>query len=101
MNDAVELPTRNRITEEHVDACIYRKEFYVFHGSKVTVCCLTLQNGFKVLGSSACVDPKNFNKEKGEEIAFNKARAKIYDLEGYILQEQMYQDQFAGRLQAN
>ena len=50
-----------------------------------------LENGFTVRGESSCVDPVNFNKQIGEEISFENAKDKIWVLEGYLLQEKLYQ----------
>jgi hypothetical protein len=51
---------------------------------------ITLENGYSVRGESACVDPTNFNKEIGENFAYEDAVRKIWPLEGYLLKEQMY-----------
>lgn len=42
-------------------------------------------------------DISNFNKEIGEEIAFENAKEKIWLLEGYLLQEKLYQLKLNGR----
>ena len=57
--------------------------------SCLTVCCLTLSNGYTVTGESACASPENFNAEIGEKIAFDNARAKIWALEGYLLKQKL------------
>lgn len=79
-----------RLTPSHIDAKIEKKEFHVFKGSCLTVCCLTLENGFTVSGESACASPENFDKEIGEKIAFENARNKIWELEGYLLKERLF-----------
>ena len=81
-----------RITPEHLDSCIKSVEYHVFPGSQLTVCCMTLINGFTVTGISACVSPENFDKEKGESIAYDDARDKIWMLEGYLLKERLYDE---------
>lgn len=57
----------------------------------LTICVLTLVNGFKVVGTSACVDPRNFNEAKGREIARQKAKDQIWQLEGYLLQQRVFE----------
>lgn len=79
--------TAPRLTPAHIDAKVKDKAFHVFTGSCLTVCCLTLQNGFTVTGESACASPENFNQEIGEKIAFENARDKIWMLEGYLLKQ--------------
>lgn len=81
-----------RLSPEKIDAVIASADYYVFPGSQLTVCCLTLKNGFTVTGESACVSPENFNKELGEKIAYGKARDKIWVLEGYLLRERCFQE---------
>jgi hypothetical protein len=79
-----------RLTPDNIDNVIADSDFYVFPKTQLTVCCLTLKNGFNVTGESACASPENFNKEIGEKIAYNNARNKIWQLEGYLLKEKLY-----------
>lgn len=51
----------------------------------LTICVLVLKNGFTVIGESACISPQNFDRELGGKIARQKARDKIWQLEGYRL----------------
>lgn len=76
-----------RLTPEMIDAQIVKKQFHVFEGSCLTVCCLTLKNDYTVTGESACVSPENFDKEIGMDVSFAKAREKIWALEGYRLKQ--------------
>jgi hypothetical protein len=45
----------------------------------------------------ACVDPRNFNKEKGEKYGIEKAsisaKNKLWELEGYFLAKAMHENQ--------
>lgn len=84
----VDLP---RITPEHIAELIVDEQYYVFPGTTLTVCCLTLQNGFNVTGESACASPAYFNAEKGREIARANAVQKIWSLEGYRLKCELAQ----------
>ena len=79
-----------RITPEKIEEVIEKDEYHVFPESQLTVCCLTLKNGFTVTGESACASPENFNKELGERIAYDKAKSKIWMLEGYLLKEYLW-----------
>lgn len=78
-----------RLTPDLINAAIAKEDFHVFEGSQLTVCCLTLQNGFTVTGESACVSPENFDAEIGRTIARNNARDKIWALEGYLLKSKL------------
>lgn len=55
----------------------------------LTICVLILRNGFTVTGESACASPENFNEELGRKIAREKARDKIWALEGYLLKDRL------------
>ena len=55
----------------------------------LTFCVLLLQNGFTVVGQSACADPANYNKEIGERIAREDAVRKIWPLMRYALMNEM------------
>lgn len=85
--------TAPRITPEYVDAQIVGEQYYVFPGTTVTVCCLTLYNGFSVIGESACASQENFDREIGERIARENARRKIWALEGYVLCDRLSREQ--------
>lgn len=83
--------THPRIKPSGVDEQIEDVAFHVFPGTTTTVCCITLRNGFTVIGESACASPENFDKAEGESIAFINARDKIWQLEGYLLKEKLHQ----------
>lgn len=83
--------TAPRITLEHIESVIASQQFHVFAGSQLTVCCLTLNNGFTVTGESACASPENFNAELGEKIALQKAKDKIWAIEGYLLKQRLFE----------
>jgi hypothetical protein len=83
--------TAARVTPERLDEVIAGEDYHVFPGSQLTVCCLTLENGFTVTGESACASPENFNAELGRKIARNNARDKIWALEGYALKQKLHE----------
>ena len=83
--------TAPRLTPGAIDATIAGEQYHVFEGTTLTVCCLTLRNGFTVTGESACASPENFDREIGETIARNNAREKIWALEGYLLKERLHE----------
>lgn len=80
-----------RLTPELINSAIIGEQYHVFEGSMLTVCCLTLKNGYTVTGESACVSPENFNAEIGIKVAYEKARDKVWALEGYLLKQKLYE----------
>lgn len=81
--------TAPRVTPTDVDAAIVGEQFIVFPGSQTTVCELTLANGFRVTGESACASPENFDAEIGQKVARENARNKIWMLLGYELKNKL------------
>lgn len=82
--------TAPRLTPQQIDAAIKRIQYCVFPDSTLTVCAITLQNGFIVTGESAAASPENFNEEIGKKVAFDNARQKIWAFEGYLLRERLH-----------
>jgi hypothetical protein len=80
-----------RLTPTMIDATIESTAYYVFPGTTLTVCCITLQNGFNVVGESAAASPENFDADIGRKIAFENARNKIWELEGYLLKQRLFE----------
>lgn len=78
-----------RLSPEQIDSVIVKEQYYTFPKTLVTVCCLTLKNGFTTMGESACVSPENFDIEVGRKVAKENARNKIWALEGYLLKEKL------------
>lgn len=83
--------TAPRITPQQVDDAIVGEAYYVFPGTTLTICALTLRNGFQVTGESASASPENFDAELGRKIARTNARSKIWALEGYRLRSELAQ----------
>jgi hypothetical protein len=79
--------TAPRLSPADVDAVIIGKTFTKLPSGKCMICELTLKNGYTVRGEAACVSPENFDQEIGEDVSFTDARNKIWQLEGYLLQE--------------
>lgn len=78
-----------RLTPADIDALIFGEAYYVFPGSTLTVCMLTLKNGFNVTGESAAASPENFDEAIGRKIARENARQKIWMFAGYALREKL------------
>lgn len=78
-----------RLTPAQIDDQIVAEQWHVFPGTVTTVCCLTLQNGYTVIGKSAPASPENFDAELGRKIARNDARDQIWALEGYRLRSEL------------
>lgn len=78
-----------RLNPQMIDDTIKAEAYYVFPGTTLTICCLTLRNGYQVTGESAAASPANFDEEIGRKIARDNARNKIWALEGYLLRQKL------------
>lgn len=85
--------TAPTITQEHIDEIMENSTFDVdtLFGKCTMVAC-KLPNGFVIVEYSACVSPENYDYKMGEEICMKKIKDKIWELEGYRLQEELYRE---------
>jgi hypothetical protein len=63
---------------------------YLYHG-RMTICVLTLENGYLVTGESSCVAEANYNRALGEQYAYENAFDKVGQLEGYLLRQKLFE----------
>lgn len=78
-----------RVTVEMVNEQIVGETYTVLPSGRVTVCELTLKNGFTVRGESAVVFIENNVPQTGREIARKKAADQIWQLLGYELRSKL------------
>ena len=78
-----------RVTMDMVNAQIVGETYTVLPSGRVTVCELTLANGFTVRGESAVVFIENNVPETGREIARKNAVDQIWQLLGFRLRDQL------------
>lgn len=81
--------TAPRLTPDEIDALIISEQFHIFEGTTMTVCCLTLRNGFSVVGESTCISSSNFDEDIGRRIARRRAREKIWPLAAYAFMDSL------------
>lgn len=81
----------NKVTKEQLDDLVAKSNVeYAVFGNKLTVAVITLQSNFKVTGEASCVDPANFDKAFGEKYALENAVEKLWELEGYLLANDLH-----------
>jgi hypothetical protein len=91
MNNMQEPTIPNRVTVAEMQAKVKSSTYTRLPDSTTTVCQITLENGYTLVGTSACVDPANFNQAIGEKIAYDNAFEKLWDLEGYLLKQRRFE----------
>lgn len=89
--------TMRKLTLDYIKSLIVNAEYQRF-GDTLTVCVLTLRNGFTVTGESACISKAIFDAEIGQKVAYDNAVDKIWQLEGYLTLQQVYEAGISDRL---
>lgn len=57
---------------------------------KTTVVVAQFPNGFVITESSSCVDPRAYDEEYGKQICLKRIKERLWEMEGYLLQEQKH-----------
>lgn len=81
----------NKLTTEYLNSLVDNVEYV--HQGLLTICTITLKNGFQLVGTSACVSKDNYDVQIGRNIAYENAFAKLWELEGYALKQRIYESQ--------
>lgn len=103
-----ELPNRGaRVTPADIEAEIARED-YINAGAAtrsaggplnlLTLCVLTLRNGFTVVGKSACASAANYDEQIGQRIARADAVDQLWPLLGFRLRDKLVDDALADGL---
>lgn len=91
-----------RLTPELLESKIEGEQYHQFDNTTVTVCCLTLQNGFNVIGESACISPVCFDAEIGKKVARENAFEQLWKLYGFnAKQEQFIEHEWLMEMEQN
>lgn len=85
---AAKVAVAPRVTLESLESKISKEE-YVVIGGILTICVITMANGFFITGESAPASPANFNAELGRKLAREQAVRKAWGFEGYALRERL------------
>ena len=88
-----------RITPEMLEKTIVDEDYHRLT-DVLTVCVLTLKNGFTVTGESACASPENYDEEIGESIARDNAKEKIWVVMGFLLKDKLSNNVCADLIEA-
>ncbi len=86
-------PSAPAVTGGSLQAKIATAVYIPMIDGRTTICQLTLQNGYTVIGTSACVCAENYNRALGEKHAYEDAFKQLWPLEGYLLRETIYREQ--------
>jgi hypothetical protein len=84
----VATKTAPRVTEQSIKDKISEVE-YIAAKNLMTICLITMKNGFIVNGVSAPASPTNYDAEVGKRYAYDNAFKQLWQLEGYLLREKL------------
>lgn len=85
--------TKNTVTQSVIDELMESCDIAVTTAfDKCTIVACKLPNGFVIVESSSCVDPANYDEDMGVDICMKNIEKKVWELEGYLLQNQLYMD---------
>lgn len=85
VDDNPNLPSGVSIGPQMVDDFIIDYEVFT-KKDKITIVIATLVNGFTVVESSACVDPKNYDEKIGAEMCIGRIKNQVWNHLGFLLQ---------------
>lgn len=80
-----------RLSPELIDSVILSESYVILPSGKSMICELMLRNGYAVRGESSVVSKENFDEAIGRQISRANAREKIWQLEGYLLQQRLWE----------
>lgn len=78
-----------RVTLQDVEKAIVKETYTVLPNERTTVCQLTLDNGFTIEGSSACVRKENFDAAIGNKLAREDALKGVWHVLGFRLADDL------------
>lgn len=82
---------RNTVTLDQINKILLGTKFeYQTIFGKTTIASAKLPNGFVIVESSSCVDPANYDEKIGRDICREKIINKLWELEGYMLQDRLH-----------
>jgi hypothetical protein len=87
----------NTIDQKHINEIMLMTRIQSQRqGEKTTIVTATLPNGFVIVEASSCVDPYNYDHAVGEDICMGRIVNKVWELEGYRLQDHNYKHSQSG-----
>lgn len=78
-----EVAKHPRLTQADIDALVQTVSYH--RDQTLTVAIVHLTNGAVVTGESNVIHPFHYDREIGAKVAFENAKAKIWQLEGYAI----------------
>lgn len=85
--EVVASKTAPKVTKELIEGKI--KNVSYIPSEQLTICIITMNNGFHFTGTAAPASPENYDPEVGKRYAYEDAFKKIWSHEGYLLKTRL------------
>lgn len=85
----VATKTAPKVTKESIEAAINQVSYNQI--DTLTICIIFMKNGFKQIGKAAPASDLNFDAEVGKRLAYEDAFRGLWQLEGYLLCQKLYE----------
>jgi len=79
-----------KLSEDYIKFKIIEIRYLV--DRNITTCVITMENGYEVVGFSACVHSEIFDLDTGKQLAYQDAFRNIWPLEGYLLAQKRFEE---------
>lgn len=76
-------------TEDKIKSQVDSVQYHRFPGTYSIAACLTLKNGFTVVGCSHCAIPAEFDESLGQQYAYDEALNQVWELEAYVFRNKV------------
>ena len=90
MNQPEITTARTSVSLSDIQFKVKKVTYAVLPDTTTTICQLFMENGYVILGTSACVDKSKYNQALGEKYSYEDAINKAWPLEGYLLAEERF-----------
>ncbi len=87
LEEKLEQSPAERVTKEYIESRIAGAPVFIKAANTLTICVITVDNGFKVTGESACAKPENYDVSIGEKVSYDNAFNKLWGFFGFVLCE--------------
>jgi hypothetical protein len=86
---------RKNLMNVDVIKAISKEQYHTFPDTHMVVCCMTLKNGYHVIGESYCVHPDLWDERVSQRVARGDALNKVWTLGEYAMKDRIYREKDA------
>lgn len=79
------------LTYKYLETLVLKEDYHHFPGTRVTICCLVVKNGYSITENVVCANRALFDETIGRQQARRKAMKRLMDLEHYLLRQRLHE----------